>query len=154
MPSHDRVLKDDTTIGGDEVWRWRYHDEIEDPWGWEDIKSCWQLLRQCDGLTWLELEVFCLQRLEWALLIRLIHVNGSVIFSRRPGKGEIFARRIDTSSRIWLSIGRRKKVQTPTTELMIASMTNPRNMKAKTLKRHYTESTLYDIYGENVYPPE
>lgn len=101
-----------------------------------DIKSCWQPLRQCEGLVWLELDVYCLQRLECSLLIRLIHVKGSVVFSRRPGENEIDDTRINTDSKIWLSIGSRQPVHTPTTVLMVESMTNPRNTKAKALKRH------------------
>lgn len=153
MPSHPRVLHDDTTVMGSR-WSGPRNNELVDPWGWDEIGVCWELLRQCEGLTWLELDVYCLQRLKWALLIRLIHVNGLVIFSRRPGDNEIIAKYADNSSRLWLSIGRRKPVDTPTTRLMVASMTKSRNMKSKTLKRHYFETGLHDIYGGDIYPNE
>lgn len=65
MPSHDRVKNDDTTIS-DDSWHSRWGDTMDDPWGWDDIKSCWQLLRGCEGLAHLELDVYCLSRLDWA----------------------------------------------------------------------------------------
>lgn len=75
-----------------------------------------------------------------------------MIFSRRPGEGEVDEPYIQDCWRLWESIGLRKRVQTPTTNLIIDSMTRPRNMKAKTLKRHYAETTFTKYTAEITIP--
>ena len=85
----------------------------------------------------------------WGRLV----VKGRVIFSRRPGEGEVDEPYNKDCWRLWESVGLRKRAQTPTTDLMVDSMTKPQNMKAKVLKRHYAETTSHEIHGGDIYPP-
>lgn len=148
LPIHDGITYKDENLSP--MW---YSREIDLAWqGWTDIKRCWQLLRECEGLMELGLDVMFLKRLDWALLIRLIRVKKRVIFSRHPVLGEIRPRRIQSLRYIWWSYSRRIVVNTPTTDLMAMSMMQSRALKSKTLKRHYAETTLPERYGGDIYP--
>ena len=164
LPLHEYIRYDEQEDGHDTsvMWaRFEFQGDRSDDWqGWRQIKHCWQLLRQCDGLVELELDALCLKRLEEARLIRLIHVKGKLTFSRHPQKDEFgprWFRRgrseapiIDDSPFIWWSHSRRMPVSTPTTELMASSMEN-QALKAKVLKRHYMTTDFQERCGGDYY---
>ena len=115
--------------------------------GWDDIKSCWHLLRQCDGLMELELDAMSLTHQEWALGIRLIHVKKRVTFFRHMDIGELDNGSVDPSVFVWESHARRKLVDSTTTALLVESMTGIRSIKRKTLINHYAENDLFQRCG-------
>ncbi|CAG8908982.1 unnamed protein product [Penicillium egyptiacum] len=116
--------------------------------GWDNIKSCWNLLRLCEGLTELELDVVSLTCKEWALAIRLIHVKKQVTFFFYLAPEDIgYVSRVPTNF-VWGSHARRKRFDSPTTALLASSMTGNRAIKRKALVNHYYESTLRQRCGD------
>ena len=113
--------------------------------GWDNIKSCWNLLRQCEGLTELELDAVFLTRKEWAQAIRLIRVKRKVAFFRHLDS-EYLPRK--STNFVWGSHARRERFDSPTTALLVSSMTNNRAIKRKALINHYSENTLHQVCGE------
>ncbi|KGO69554.1 hypothetical protein PITC_000520 [Penicillium italicum] len=133
-----------------------YHDEEpskfpqgRDPiWnGWDDIKSCWNLLRLCEGLTELELDVMSLTRKEWAQTIRLIHVKKRVVFFCHLDLDDIEDAPEDSADFIWESHALRKQFNSPTTALLASSMRGKRAIRRKALINHYSETTLQQRCG-------
>ncbi|KAJ5373834.1 hypothetical protein N7517_005840 [Penicillium concentricum] len=116
--------------------------------GWDDIKSCWNLLRLCEGLTELELNVLSLTRKEWAHAIRLIRVKKRVVFSRHVELDDGEYGTGYPTEFIWRSHARRKRFDSPTTALLTSSMTGDRAIKRKALLTHYSENTLHQICGD------
>ena len=122
------------------------HDPIWNEWA--DIKSCWGLLRLCEGLTELELDVVFLTRKEWAQAIRLISVKKQVTFLRQMNSEDIEYVTEDSWNLIWKWLVRRKRFDSPTTALLVSSMTGDRAIKRKVLINHYSESTLHQRCGD------
>lgn len=116
--------------------------------GWDDIKSCWNLLRLCEGLTELELDVVFLTRKEWAQAIRLICVKRKVAFLRNLDPGVMKNLSEEPTNFVWESHARRKRFDSPTTALLVSSMTGNRAIKRKALINHYSENTLHQICGD------
>ncbi|OQE31080.1 hypothetical protein PENFLA_c002G02090 [Penicillium flavigenum] len=116
--------------------------------GWDDIKSCWNLLRLCEGLTELELDVVFLTRKEWAQAIRLICVKRKVAFLRHVDPGGMKYLFEEPTNFVWESHARRKRFDSPTTALLVSSMTGNRAIKRKALINHYSENTLHQICGD------
>ncbi|KAJ5964495.1 uncharacterized protein N7479_004371 [Penicillium vulpinum] len=116
--------------------------------GWNDIRSCWSLLRLCEGLTELELDVLSLTRKEWAHAIRLIRVKKRVVFFRQLDPYNIEYEPGDPINTVWGSHARRKRFDSPTTALLASSMTGDRAIKRKALITHYSENTLHQRCGD------
>lgn len=124
---------------------------LRDPiWdGWDGIKNCWILLRQCDGLAELELDLMAVTRFEWARLVRQIRVERRVVFSYHLSEEERdtgFDEREDPDSWVWGLHSRRQPFESPTTALIASSMVN-KVIKSKALKRHYAENSLSQRCG-------
>ncbi|CAI7662310.1 unnamed protein product [Penicillium glandicola] len=116
--------------------------------GWDDIMSCWSLLRLCEGLTELELDVMSLTRKGWARLIRLIRVKKRVAFFCHLELDGTKYRSRDGSTFVWESHALRKPFDSPTTALLASSMTGKRAIKRKALIHHYSENTLHQRCGD------
>lgn len=119
--------------------------------GWDDIKSCWSLLRQCDGLMELELDAIALARLEWVRIIRLIRVKKKVIFRYYLADDQLDDDEVDEQGAfiqwVWAQHGHRRAFESPTTALIASSMVQ-KVIKTKALKRHYAENNLLQRCGE------
>lgn len=118
--------------------------------GWDDIRICWSLLRQCDGLIELELDVIALARLEWARIIRLIRVKKKVIFNYYLADDDDDDRVDDEGvciQWVWAHHGHRRAFESSTTALVASSMVKD-VIKTKALKRHYAENNLLQRCGE------
>ncbi|KAI2703229.1 hypothetical protein DTO013E5_6969 [Penicillium roqueforti] len=116
--------------------------------GWDDIENCWGLLRLCEGLTELELDVVFLTRKEWAQAIRLISVKKQVTFLRQMNSEDVDYVTEDSWNLIWKSHVRRKRFDSPTTALLASSMTGDRAIKRKVLLNYYSESTPHQRCGD------
>lgn len=116
--------------------------------GWDDIKSCWNLLRLCEGLTELELDVVSLTRKEWAQAIRLICVKKRVAFFCQLDTENVTYVSGYPTNFVWESHARRKRFDSSTTALLASSMTGDRAIKRKALITHYSENTLHQRCGD------
>ena len=155
MPIHSGIVVRDWPGDGD----WIGDDDSRGVLGWGDLKRCWHLLRLCEGLVELELDVVFLRKVEWALLIRMIRVKKVVVFSRHLGVEEVMEverRGADEKEVgwIWRSHANRVPVKTATTGLLVRSMMSDRACKSKTVKRHFAETSVMQRWGGDVYPDE
>ncbi|KAJ5503232.1 hypothetical protein N7463_006106 [Penicillium fimorum] len=116
--------------------------------GWDDIKSCWNSLRLCEGLTELELDVLSLRCKGWAQAIRLIRVKKRVVFFRHMELDDGEYGTGYPPKFIWKSHAQSNRFDSPTTALLNSSMTGDRAIKRKVLLTHYSENTLHQICGD------
>ncbi len=153
MPIHSGIVVRDWPGDGD----WAGDDDSRVMLGWGDLKRCWHLLRLCEGLVELELDVVFLRKVEWALLIRMIRVKKLVVFSRHLGVAEVEERRGWDKKKaewIWWSHANRVPVQTDTTDLLVRTMMSERAGKSKAMKRHFAETSVIQRWGGDIYPDE
>ena len=162
LPLHDHVFYDNPDPLADLSLYYLDHTDAKENWqGWDRMKQCWQLLRLCDGLIELELDVLFLKRLDESLLLRMVKAAKKVTFFRHPREEEIVPHQtrryrklviLDDTPWVWWSHSRRIPVFTPTTRLMESSMVGSRSSKAKEVKRHWAETDLRTRYGGEIYP--
>ncbi|CAI7660226.1 unnamed protein product [Penicillium palitans] len=124
----------------------QYRDPIWN--GWDDMKNCWNLLRLCEGLIELELDVLSLTRKDWAQAIRLIHVKKRVVFFYHLDLDDIASMSGYSRNLVWESHAMRKQFDSPTTGLLVSSMTGKRAIRRKALITHYSENTLHERCGD------
>lgn len=85
---------------------------------------------------------------EWAQAIRLICVKRKVAFFLHLDSGDMGYLSEEPTNFVWESHARRKRFDSPTTALLVSSMTDNRDIKRKTLVNHYPENTLHQIRGD------